>query len=282
MRCNFRVFRRRSPEKAHLNYHLGGFDMARNDNRQKNMGNITGKRLKEILKKKRITQKALAEAAGWSAVQMSRVASGEQQISQRMLQEIVEYLDEQLPEYVSIPVNETVHYDELAEIDKAKAKVGTFPRVFDKDEFPGEEYDLYVVPRGEKKVRAYLNPEYLKGTSDEMYILGSDTIQQEEDSASQGTRLMEAICGVLRLYGYDIRYTGLPYPLLSRPDFESEIAQQAEYLPAAQISIVKEDTKVELTPSEFHCLFGSYIRAMKMLTDSVIYEKSVSKYFKKK
>ena len=242
--------------------------------------NRAGENLRKLLDKKGLQQKELAYSTGWSPVQINRVINGKNKISEKMLQDIIQYFDETRPEIESFPATEAVHWNDLSEEEREAVKAGKIHRHFDKDLYPGTEHDCYDVERGYFTKRFYLNPDYLRGLSDEMYLPESEVTAQEEDMEAIGSRLMVSICDVLRLNGYDITYHVMPYPFFSNPDFDSDIAQEAEHMPSAQASIRFRDKRVELTPSELYGLFWRFVRSMKTITRDMIYEKETAKHFR--
>lgn len=239
-----------------------------------------GKRLANVLEKNKMMQKDLANGIGWSAQQINYVINGSRKLSEELLQAIVKYFNEQCPEYLYTPAVEHVHLDDLEdEGERRRAKAGIFHRAFDKELYPGHEYDIYEIERGTTVTKMLLNPDYLRGESDEMY-LPEPEVAVDDNTENSGMALMRAICDVLRLDGYDIRFAGIPYLFLSNPDFDSDIAQEAEHMSSAQASIRFRDKRVELTPSELYGLFWRFVRSMRTITSDMIYEKETAKHFK--
>lgn len=240
-----------------------------------------GARLANVLKEKGMMQKDLAEGIGWSPQQINYVINGSRKMSEELLQTIVKYFDEERPEYYYLPATEQVHIDDMEdEKEKRRALAGKIERAFDKEAYPGHEYDVFEIERGTIPIKLFLNPDYLLGNSDEMYIPETEVTVDDDTIEHRGLVLMRAICDVLRLDGYDIRFTGMPYAFLSTPDFSSELAQKAEKESSFQATIKKGEKTVSLTPSELYGLFWRYVRAMRTITGDMIYEKKTAEHFK--
>ena len=243
---------------------------------------VVGERLGDLLKEKDVQQRELAYGTNLSEITISNVKNGKRKMSRKTAKLIADYFDKERPEWIPVPYTEKlVHFKDLSDVDRVKANRGDLKRAYDKELFPGEEYDVFAIEQILKQ-KVFLNPEYLLGESDEKYLteiqVSSDGMEEPEVSVV----FRNAVCNILRFYGFDIQYSAMPYTLLPEPDFDSEISQEMENSEWAKVVLRTRDKKVELTPSELHCLFKRYLSAMKTITEDLIYEKEVASHFNRK